>query len=64
MDSLAKQSLQIVKIFIEPHFAPSLSHIPESIDILELIINNNEDKFVNIGMSEKKSIIKNLVLQV
>ena len=64
MDSLPTPSLQNVRIFIEPHFAPCLSHIPESIEKLELIINNNDDKIINIGMSKKKLIMKNIILKV
>ncbi len=64
MDLLHTPSLQNVRIFIEPHFAPCLSHIPESIEKLELIINNNEDKIINIGMNKKKLIIKNIILKV
>jgi hypothetical protein len=47
MDSFTSRRLQYIKIFIEQHFVPCLTHIPDCIEKLELIVNNTDD-VVNI----------------
>jgi hypothetical protein len=46
MDLVAMPSLQKIRIFIEHKFLPSLWHIPEKIESLELIVNNLDVKIL------------------
>ncbi len=63
MDLVAIPSLQKIRIFIEPNFLPSLWHVPEKIELLELIINNKDDKIKTekIKKLDKKLTIKNII---
>jgi hypothetical protein len=58
--------LKKIKIFIEKRFVPRLDLIPESIDGLELIINNRSEeiKSEHIKHYGEKLAIKNLVIKV
>lgn len=57
-------SLQKIRIFIEHKFVPSLWHIPEKIESLELIVNNLDVKILpeKIKKLDKKLTIKNIVI--